>query len=193
QAAVGVRQGHGALDVVGDGFGGCVGDVIHGQDDDVVAHAYAPIIAAVSPEGGRSIDDGHGGSYVGVSVYGANGRRGAYQRLVLMLCTWACWPALMGSTTLPMSMPYLNTVSPTAMSLRATLWPMGMSCSAFNWLLLSSSMIQAFTSVPAFRPSTTATATVSFASCNTACIIAVLSWCDDRPGCSIGVGWTHLR
>src|SRR5690606_39597076 len=45
QAAVGVRQGHGALDVVGDGFGGCVGDVIHGQDDDVVAHAYAPIIA----------------------------------------------------------------------------------------------------------------------------------------------------
>lgn len=32
---------------------------------------------------------------------------GAYQRFVLMLCTWACSPALIGATTLPMSTPYL--------------------------------------------------------------------------------------
>ncbi len=35
-----------------------------------------------------------------------------YQRLVLMLCTWACSPAAIGATTLPMSTPYLITVSP---------------------------------------------------------------------------------
>src|SRR5690606_13830848 len=61
QPPVGVGQGHGALDVVGDGFGGGVGDIVHRQHDDVVAHADAPVVAAVSAEGGRGIDNGHGG------------------------------------------------------------------------------------------------------------------------------------
>ena len=43
----------------------------------------------------------------------------------------------------------------------------GISCSALIGICLSSSMIQAVRSAPALIPSTTATATVSFASCNT--------------------------
>src|SRR5690606_21888443 len=98
----------------------------------------------------------------------------AYQRLVLMLWTWACSPALMGATTLPMSMPYLKTVSPTAMSRKATLWPIGMSCLAVTEIVLSSSMIHALSVVPDVMPSTTATATVSLASCSTTWIILSL-------------------
>ena len=74
---------------------------------------------------------------------------------------------LIGLTTLPMSMPYLRTVSPTAMSRRATLWPIGMSCRAVTRVMRSSSMIQPDNSMPAFTPSVTTTATLSFASCNT--------------------------
>lgn len=72
-----------------------------------------------------------------------------------------------GATTLPMSMPYFSTVSPAAMSHSATLWPMGMSCLAVTVMDLSSSMIQPCSGMPAFTPSTTTTATVSLASCNT--------------------------
>src|SRR3546814_3496941 len=54
-----VGQGQGALDVVGDGFGGGIRDIVHRQDDDVIAHADTSVIAAVSLESGRSIDDGH--------------------------------------------------------------------------------------------------------------------------------------
>jgi hypothetical protein len=55
----------------------------------------------------------------------------------------------MGATTLPMSMPYLMTVSPTAMSFSATLWPIGMSCRACTSTMRSSSMIQPFSAMPA--------------------------------------------
>ena len=68
---------------------------------------------------------------------------------------------LIGATTLPMSMPYLTTVSPGAMSLSATLWPIGMSWRASRAIVRSSSMIQPVIAVPALTPSTTTTATVS--------------------------------
>src|SRR6202012_4130398 len=54
----------------------------------------------------------------------------SYQRLVLRLWVWTCAPLAMGATTLPMSSPYLITVSPTARSLSAILWPMGAACFA---------------------------------------------------------------
>jgi hypothetical protein len=60
-----------------------------------------------------------------------------------------------------MSMPYLTTVSPTAILRSATLWPMGMSCLAVTEVILSSSMIQPLSFMPAFTPSTTTTATLS--------------------------------
>src|SRR5690606_32532371 len=77
-------------------------------------------------------------------------------------------------TTLPMSMPYLKTVSPTAMSLSATLWQIGISWVALTEIVLSSSMIHAFSVAPDLMPSTTATATVSLASCSTTWIISRL-------------------
>ena len=49
QPAIGVRQRDRALDVVRDGLAGGVGDVIERQDDDVVAHADAAVLAAVAP------------------------------------------------------------------------------------------------------------------------------------------------
>jgi hypothetical protein len=110
QPAVGVRDRQRALDVVGHGLGRRVGQVVQRQDDDVVAHAHAAVLATVAEERGVFADDRH-----------------AYHLLVLMFWTWACSPALIGATTLPMSMPYFHTVSPTAMSFSATLWPMGMS------------------------------------------------------------------
>jgi hypothetical protein len=52
QAAIGVRDGQRALDVVGDGLGRGVGQVVQRQDDDVVAHAHAAVLAPVAEEGG---------------------------------------------------------------------------------------------------------------------------------------------
>src|SRR5690606_9382217 len=94
QPAVGVGDRHRPLDRRRDRFGGRVGQVVQRQDDDVVAHAGAPVLATVAPEGGVPVDYCHVGPL-------------AYQRLVLMLCTWACSPVLIGATTLPMSTPYL--------------------------------------------------------------------------------------
>ena len=80
-------------------------------------------------------------------------------------------PAAIGCTTLPMSTPYLITVSPTAMSFSATLWPIGMSCAHSSAIVRSSSRISPVSGVPALTPSTTTTATESFGSCNTQWII----------------------
>src|SRR5690606_24497454 len=44
QPAIRVGQGQSALDVVGDGFGGSIRDIVHRQDDDVVAHADPPVV-----------------------------------------------------------------------------------------------------------------------------------------------------
>ena len=50
QPAVGMRQGHGALDVVRDGFGRGIGEVVKRQDDDMIAHADASVFPPVTPE-----------------------------------------------------------------------------------------------------------------------------------------------
>jgi hypothetical protein len=92
---VGMRDRQRALDVVGDRLGGGVREVVERQDDDEVADADAAVLAPVAEEGG---------------VLETTDMRGpCYQRLVLMLWTWACSPRRIGATTLPMSMPYLTT------------------------------------------------------------------------------------
>ena len=57
QPAVGVRDRHRALDVVGDRLGRGVRQVVERQDDDVVAHADAAVLAPVAQEGGLLVDD----------------------------------------------------------------------------------------------------------------------------------------
>ncbi len=52
EPAIGVRQGHGALDEVGHRLAGGVREVVEGQQDDVVAHADAAVLAAPAHEGG---------------------------------------------------------------------------------------------------------------------------------------------
>ena len=52
QPAVRVRDRQRALDVVGDRLGGGVGQVVERQDDDVVAHADAAVLAPVAEESG---------------------------------------------------------------------------------------------------------------------------------------------
>src|SRR6218665_2592807 len=63
QAAVGVGNGERALDVVRNGLGGGVGQVIERQDHDMVAHADAAVLAAVAEERGLFGNDGHGGDF----------------------------------------------------------------------------------------------------------------------------------
>jgi hypothetical protein len=47
QPAIGMRQGHGALDVVADRFAGGVGNVVKRQNDDMIADADAAVFAPV--------------------------------------------------------------------------------------------------------------------------------------------------
>src|SRR5262245_14523234 len=61
-----------------------------------------------------------------------------------------------------MSSPYLTAVSPDFMGLSATLWPIGMSCLACSCSVLSLAVMTPSMAVPAFRPSTTTTPTLSF-------------------------------
>ena len=96
QAAVGMRDRHRALDVVGDRLARGVRQIVDRQDDDVVAHADAAVLALVALEAG-----------VLQIIWSCV----AYQRLVLMLWTWACSPTLIGAIARPMSTPYLITVS----------------------------------------------------------------------------------
>jgi hypothetical protein len=56
QPAIRMRNRQRALDVVRHRFGGSVGQVIERQDDDVVAHADAAVLAAVAEEGGVAVD-----------------------------------------------------------------------------------------------------------------------------------------
>jgi hypothetical protein len=93
QPPVRVRQRERALDVVLDRLRGGVRKIVDRQDDDVVAHADAAVLAFVAPESG----------FAEIHVY---------QRLVFTLCTCRCSPLPIGFTTLPMSTPYLMTVSP---------------------------------------------------------------------------------
>ena len=73
QPAIGVRDRQRPLDVVRDRLAGRVGEVVEGQDDDVVAHADPAVLAPVSRE-----------FQVGLAVL----RHGAHHRLVLRLWTW---------------------------------------------------------------------------------------------------------
>src|SRR5690606_7159593 len=59
QAAVRVRQRQGALDIVGNGFGGGVRDIVDGKNDDVVTHTDPTIVAAVAHERGGRRNDRH--------------------------------------------------------------------------------------------------------------------------------------
>src|SRR5205814_8575047 len=93
QPPIGMRQRHRALDVVLHRLRGGVREIVDRQDDDVVAHADAAVGPLISPESRF------------VQVHG-------YQRFVLTLCTCRCSPLAMGFTTLPISTPYLMTVSP---------------------------------------------------------------------------------
>src|SRR5258706_63653 len=156
QPPVRVRQRHRALDVVLDRLRGGVGKVVDRNDDDMVAHADAAVLAPVAVESGlREV-------------------HGAHHRFVLMLCTWACSPTWIGATTRPMSTPYLITVASLTSALMASLWPIGMSVLATISMSLSWSMIQPVSFWPAFTPSTTTTPTESFSSCTTKWIIAGL-------------------
>src|SRR6266702_4429552 len=98
QPSVGMRDGERALDVVRHRVACGVREVVHGQDDDVVAHADAAVLALVALESRVFQVDRH--------------ECLAYQRLVLMLCTCACSPTRIGATARPMSTPYLITVAP---------------------------------------------------------------------------------
>ena len=59
QTAIRVGDGHGAFDGSGNRFGCSVGEVIQGQDDDVVANTDATIVTAITPEGGVFINYRH--------------------------------------------------------------------------------------------------------------------------------------
>ena len=48
QPSVGVRYRQRSLDVVGDGVGGGIRQVVDRQDDDVIAHADAAVVATVT-------------------------------------------------------------------------------------------------------------------------------------------------
>src|SRR6476661_6766199 len=158
-----MRDRQRSLDVVRNGLGGGVGQIVDRQHDHVVANADAAVLASIPVE---------------CLLH-------RYHRLVLMLWTCACSPLRIGCTTLPMSTPYLITVSPTAMSFSATLWPIGMSCRHSSAMVRSSSSTRPVSGVPALMPSTTTTATESSGACNTQWITAVpVGGCAD--GASIG-------
>src|SRR3979411_752932 len=93
----------------------------------------------------------------------------AHHRLVLRLWTCTCSPFLMSATVLPMSWPYFMTVSPFLMSTSAILWPIGTAILDFgrkDELLAVTTQVMF---VPALRPSTTTTPTVSFLLCTNRC------------------------
>ena len=59
QAAIRMRDVSGALDVMRHRFASSVGQIIQRQDDDVIAHTDAAILAAIAPEGCVAIYNGH--------------------------------------------------------------------------------------------------------------------------------------
>src|SRR5207247_8887814 len=93
--AVRMRDGEPSLDVVRHRLAHGVEEVVHGQDEDVNAHADAAVLPLVALESRVLQVDRH--------------ECLAYQRLVLMLCTCACSPTRIGATARPMSTPYLIT------------------------------------------------------------------------------------
>src|SRR5580700_8982465 len=91
----------------------------------------------------------------------------------------------MSATALPMSWPYFHTVSPRLMSVRATLWPIGTSILLSRWKDELSAVTTPSMSVPAARPSTTTTPTVSFLSCTRRCGTLMLPPVGHRGFCGL--------
>src|SRR6266704_1154170 len=102
QPAIGMRQGQSPFDIVRHSFGGGVGEVVEGQNDHVIADAYAAVLAAKT-----------------VKVVSAH----SHHLLVFRL--WICTsrPLPTSATARLTSWPYFKTVSPALMSRRAILWP----------------------------------------------------------------------
>src|SRR5204863_7947057 len=152
QPAVGMRQRHRALDVVGDRLAGRVRQIVERQDDDMVAHADPAVLAPPAEEfqirmavlfrdrlavflvffrhDPRLLKIS--GRKLGPRSRCARPGRSAYQRFVLTLCTWTCSPLPMLFLAMPMSWPYFQIVSPLLMSVSATLWPIGTSILDFS-------------------------------------------------------------
>src|SRR5215831_17322693 len=168
QPSVGMRDRKRALDVVGDRLAGRVRQIIERQDEDVIAHADAAVLTP--PAGEPHVRPA--GLAVSVRLRGLGH---AHHRLVLRLWTWTCSPFLMSATALPMSWPYFHTVSPVLMSVSAILWPIGTSIFAVRRNEELSAVITHVMVVPALRPSTTTTPTVSFFSCTSSCGAAIHS------------------
>src|SRR5262249_38481504 len=85
----------------------------------------------------------------------------SHQRFVFRFCTCTCLPVATSAITLPMSSPYLMTVSPFFSGFSATLWPIGMLSLASSLRVLSVSVMTPSISVPALKFSTTMTPTLS--------------------------------
>src|SRR5262249_44298181 len=127
QPAIGMRQGQGALDVVGDGLAGGVGEIVERQDDDGIAHAHPAVLTAIPHEVERAA--------VALARHFRRSLcdrlrfrfRHGYHLFVFMLWMCACLPLPIGAVAIPISYPYFRTVSPFLMSLSATLWPSGTS------------------------------------------------------------------
>src|SRR5215831_9472336 len=156
QPAIGVRQRQCTLDVVGYRLAGGIGKIIERQDDHVVAHAHATVLA--SPAAKAQVASGTAAFAVGFGGHDL----GPHQRLVLRFCTCTCSPAAASAVMRPMSSPYLMTVSPFFRGLSATLWPIGISLLAWSVSVLSVAVMTPSISVPARSPSTTTTPTLSF-------------------------------
>ena len=50
QPAIRMRKRHAALDIVGYGFRCGVGEIVQGKNNDMVAYAYAPVLAPITPK-----------------------------------------------------------------------------------------------------------------------------------------------
>ena len=121
QPAVGMRDRQRALDVVGDRLAGRVGEIVERQDDDVVAHADAAVLAPPAAEAQVAPDLARL-----PLLFAAIALPSLHQRLVLRFCTCTCSPTPASATMRPISSPYLMTVSPFLSAFSATLWPIGM-------------------------------------------------------------------
>src|SRR5439155_27139593 len=98
QPSVRMRNRERSLDVARHGFARGVGEIVDGQATDVVSYADATVVALVSAEC----------HFAQIHARPSNGTLScSHQRLVLILCTWACSPTLMGAIVRPMSTPYL--------------------------------------------------------------------------------------
>ena len=156
QTAVGVRERERALDVVGDRLAGGVREIVERQDHDVVAHADAAVLAAVAQNGDSN-------------ALPLPCAIAAHHRLVLTLWTWTCSPLLdIGDRLADVLAVFPDRVALLDVHERDLVADrdvhLGGQAESRIVMVTTQSM-----SVPAFRPSTTTTPTVSFVSCTRRC------------------------